>query len=205
MRDPETGASVRDRAAARIQVDALAAGARDDIKAQAKSLAAGGPLPVGDLGSGSDYSPFVQHLGVAAINLGFEGEGQSGGVYHSAYDTFEHYDRFGDPGFAYGVALAQTAGRLALRLADADLAPYRFADVADHRRRPSSTELKKLLTTEREHAEALDRLLGAKAFALAADPDRELGPADREIAVPNLDFAPLGRGPGPAEGQRGRL
>ncbi len=190
VRDPQTGASVRDRAAAHLQVEALAPGAREEQKERAKALAAGGPLPVGDLGSGSDYSPFVQHLGVAAINLGFEGEGQSGGVYHSAYDTFEHYDRFGDPGFSYGVALAQTAGRLALRLADADLAPFRFADVATIAA-AKVEELKKLLTSEREHAEALDRLLDSKAFALAADPRESWGPPDREIAVPRLDFAPL--------------
>ena len=80
-----------------------------------------------DLGSGSDYTPFVQHLGVASINLGFNGEGQSGGVYHSAYDTFDHFERFGDPGFAYSVLLAKTTGRLVLRAADADLLPLRFS------------------------------------------------------------------------------
>jgi N-acetylated-alpha-linked acidic dipeptidase len=142
------------------------------------------------MGSGSDYSPFVQHLGIAAINIGYSGEGESGGVYHSAYDTFEHYDRFGDPGFAYGVALAQTAGRLSLRAADADVVPLRFTDFADTVA-DKVEELKKLLRTEREHAETLDRLLDLKAFALAADPTEPWGPPDREIPVPNLDFSPL--------------
>ena len=121
--DPETGATVRARALAHLQVEALAPDASPELKARAKVAADGGDLPTGDLGSGSDYSPFVQHLGIAAINLGFGDEGQSGGVYHSAYDTFEHYDRFGDPGFVYGVALARTTGRLVLRAADADLGP----------------------------------------------------------------------------------
>jgi N-acetylated-alpha-linked acidic dipeptidase len=98
VRDPETGASTRDRAAAALQVDALASGAKDEVKARAKTVAATGELPVMDLGSGSDFSPFVQHLGIASMNIGYGGEGESGGVYHSAYDTFEHYRRFGDPG-----------------------------------------------------------------------------------------------------------
>ena len=188
--DPETGASVRDRAAAEIQVHALATDASAELKAGAKLLRDGGDLPTGDLGSGSDYTPFVQHLGIASINFGYEGEGQSGGVYHSAYDTFEHYDRFGDPGFAYGVALAKTAGRLVLRAADADLEPFQFGDFVESV--TSQTEdLKKLVATEREHAVALDRLLDQKAFALADDPTMGSGPPEREDIAPTLDFGAL--------------
>jgi N-acetylated-alpha-linked acidic dipeptidase len=190
VRDPETGASTRDRAAAALQVDALASGAKDETKARAKKVASTGELPVMDLGSGSDYSPFVQHLGIASMNIGYGGEGQSGGVYHSAYDTYEHYQRFGDPGFVYGVVLAQTIGRLALRAADSDVAPMRF-DAFANTVGDEVAELKKLLTTEREHAQALDRLLGQKAFTLAADPTEPSGPPDREIDVPSLDFTPL--------------
>ncbi|MGI9170533.1 MAG: M28 family peptidase, partial [Caulobacteraceae bacterium] len=126
VRDPETGVSVRDRAMAVLQVAALAPGAEEEQKAKAARAAAGGDLPVSDLGSGSDYTPFVQHLGIASLNIAYEGEGQSDGVYHSVYDTFEHYDRFGDPGMVYGVVLAQTGGRLALRAADAEVAPFQF-------------------------------------------------------------------------------
>ncbi len=190
VRDPETGASTRDRAAAALQVDAVAAGAKDEVKARAKKVAASGELPVTDLGSGSDFTPFVQHLGIASMNIGYGGEGQSGGVYHSVYDTYEHYQRFGDPGFAYGVVLAQTVGRLALRAADAGVAPMRFGPFADTVG-GQVEELKKLLTSEREHAQALDRLLAQKAFALAADPTQPSAPPDREIDVPSLDFAPL--------------
>ena len=190
VRDPETGANARDRAAAALQVDALASGAKDEAKARAKKVAASGELPVMDLGSGSDYSPFVQHLGIAAMNIAYGGEDQSGGVYHSAYDTYEHYQRFGDPGFVYGVVLAQTIGRLALRAADADVAPMRFSAFADTVH-DKVDELKKLLTSEREHAQTLDRLLDQKAFTLAADPTQSWGPPDREIDVPSLDFTPL--------------
>ena len=87
-------------------------------------------LRIGALGSGSDYTPFLQHLGVASLNLGYSGEG-AGGSYHSVYDSFDHYTRFGDPSFDYGIALAQTAGRVMLRLANAEVLPFEFLGVAD--------------------------------------------------------------------------
>ncbi|HEY5106208.1 MAG TPA: transferrin receptor-like dimerization domain-containing protein [Caulobacteraceae bacterium] len=190
VRDPETGASVRDRALASVQVRALEPGATEETKDEAKSAAAGGDIAVGDLGSGSDYSAFVQHLGIASIDFGFGGEGQSGGVYHSAYDTFEHYQKFGDPGMVYGVVLAKTGGRLILRTADADLLPMAFDNLA----RTVGVEveqLKKLAASERTQSETVDRLLDQKAFALAADPTKPWGAPDREVAVPNIDFSPL--------------
>jgi N-acetylated-alpha-linked acidic dipeptidase len=188
--DPETRVSVRDRAIADIQVKALASDASPESKARAKAAAAGGDVPLGDLGSGSDYTPFVQHLGIASINFGFEGEGQSGGVYHSAYDTFEHYAQWGDPGFVYSVVLAKTAGRLVLRAANADLAPFQFGDLAASVGQQTD-ELKKLVDTQREHAEVLNRLLDQGAFALSDDPTISSGPPDREVAPPKVDFAPL--------------
>ena len=188
--DPETSVSVRDRALAAIQVRALATDATPDLKARAKIARDGGDLPVGDLGSGSDYTPFVQHLGIASINLGYAGEGESGGVYHSAYDTFEHFSRFSDPGFAYSVVLAKTVGRLVLRAADADLAPFQFSDLAATVA-AETEELKKLVTTEREHAEAVNRLLDRNAFTLADDPTISNGPPEREEVAPAIDFAPL--------------
>lgn len=80
---------------------------------------------VGDLGSGSDYTPFLQHLGVPSLDFGFSGQF---GVYHSRFDNFEWMRRFGDPSFRYSVAAAQVYGTLALRLADADVLPYDFQD-----------------------------------------------------------------------------
>jgi len=87
-------------------------------------------LRIGALGSGSDYTPFLQHLGVASLNLGYSGE-SGGGSYHSVYDSFDHYARFGDGTFDYGIALAQTAGRVMLRLANSDVLPFEFLSVAD--------------------------------------------------------------------------
>ncbi len=190
VRDPQTGANVRDRALARLQVSAIAPDASAEVRAAAKSARAHGDLPVGDMGSGSDYTPFVQHLGIASANIGFGGEGQSGGVYHSAYDTFEHFERWGDPGFVYGRALAQTGGRLVLRAADADIAPLRFSELADTVAGHVEA-LKKLMETSRERSQAIDRLLDEKAFALAADPTISSGAPDHETVAPALDFGPL--------------
>jgi N-acetylated-alpha-linked acidic dipeptidase len=188
--DPETAVSVRDRALARLGVAALESGATSEVKARAAEAERTGKLPIGDLGSGSDYTPFVQHLGIASINLGFGGEGQSGGVYHSAYDTFEHYSRFGDPGFAYGVALAKTTGRLVLREADAEVVPLKFDNLASTIGEEVA-DLKKLVANRRDHARVIDRLLDEKAFALAADPKESWGPPDREDVAPEIDFSPL--------------
>ena len=87
----------------------------------------GGEARIGALGSGSDYTPFLQHLGVPSTDMGFGGDY---GVYHSSYDSFYWMDHFGDPGFVYHVAAAQIWGTLALRLADADALPFDYTDYA---------------------------------------------------------------------------
>jgi N-acetylated-alpha-linked acidic dipeptidase len=88
-------------------------------------------LRIGALGSGSDYTPFLQHLGVASANYGFGGEGNSAGVYHSIYDSFNWYTKFSDTTFVYGRTLAQAAGTSILRMADADVIPYEFGNFAE--------------------------------------------------------------------------
>ena len=129
--DPQTHVSVRERARAKMRVDGASDDAKPRDKEAAMLAAKGGDLPIGALGSGSDYSAFLQHLGIASLNLGFSGEEDQNGVYHSRYDSFDHYVRFGDPGFAYGVALSKVAGHTVLRLADADVLPLRFSDFSD--------------------------------------------------------------------------
>ncbi|MEP6511068.1 MAG: transferrin receptor-like dimerization domain-containing protein [Dokdonella sp.] len=190
VRDPETGVSVQRRLRAQLEVSGLEEGAKPEAKRVAKLAAAGGDLPIGGLGSGSDYSAFLQHLGIASINIGYEGEDQQGGVYHSVYDSFDHYDRFGDPGFAYGVALAQTAGRIVLRAAEASVLPLRFGDFADTVAHYTD-EVHKLADDKRKHSETLDRLLDVNAFKLAADPTLKSMPPPREDKVPFIDLAPL--------------
>ena len=192
VRDPETGVSIDARARAALQVAAMGPGVSEEFRRQAKQAAATGVQPLGPLGSGSDYSAFVQHLGVPSLNIGFSGEGDQGGVYHSAYDSFDHYVRFGDPKFEYGVALAQTAGRLALRAADADVQPQRFTDAATTIA-GYVDELKKLTADMRERTAVRNRLLDAGGYRLAADPTEVSRPPERESVVPVIDMAALDR------------
>ena len=84
------------------------------------------------LGSGSDYTVFIDHLGVASVNLGYGGEDPGSGQYHSIYDDFYYYSHFMDTDFVYGRALAQTAGTMMMRMADADVIPFQFSDLADN-------------------------------------------------------------------------
>ena len=189
VHDPEQPVSILQRQRAAIGARAFTDPSPRE-ETLAKRAAAGGDLPIGALGSGSDYSSFVQHLGIPSINLGFGGEDEQGGIYHSLYDTFEHYVRFGDPKFEYGVALGQTAGRMVLRSADADVLPFAFEPFAD----TVGTyleELKKLVTSGREKTENLNRLVRSGAFAEAADPTlTSIAPAIEEPA-PKIDFTAL--------------
>src|SRR6202035_2906568 len=90
----------------------------------------GKPLPLAPMGSGSDYTPFLQHLGIASLDFGYSGE-EEYGQYHSIYDSFDHFIRFMDTKFEYGVAMAKTGGRAVLRLADAPVLPFDFTSFAD--------------------------------------------------------------------------
>jgi N-acetylated-alpha-linked acidic dipeptidase len=189
--DPETGVSLAARARARMQVAGTAPGANEEAQDTAKIVAdAAHDLPIGALGSGSDYSAFQQHLGIAALNVGFGGEGQIGGVYHSAYDTYEHYSRFGDPGFAYAPVLAKVAGRMVLRMADADVPLARYGDFAETVSRYLD-QVKKLADTKREAAETQAKLLAANAYRLTDDPTKTSGPPTALKSVPHFNMAPL--------------
>ncbi|MEP6883077.1 MAG: transferrin receptor-like dimerization domain-containing protein [Dokdonella sp.] len=189
VRDPQTGVSVDQRMRASLQVDAFENPDADN-KRVAKLAANGDDLPIGGLGSGSDYSAFLQHVGIASLNIGFGGEDEQGGVYHSNYDSFDHYERFGDPGFVYGVALSQTAGRIVLRAANAEVLPLRFGDFSDTVAQYAD-EVHKLAESERERSNSLGKLLDGGAFKLAADPTKVLLAPPREDDVPFIDFAPL--------------
>ena len=176
--DPQTGLSVFERLHARR----LVRGASDD-------LGAAGDHRIAALGSGSDYTPFLQHLGIASLNLSYSGE-SGGGSYHSVYDSYDHYVRFSDPTFEYGVALARTAGRAVLRLADADVLPFVFAPFGDTVARYVD-EVTALTDGLRDETARTNRLLADGRYAAAADPTRTYVPPAREDAVPYLNFAPL--------------
>jgi N-acetylated-alpha-linked acidic dipeptidase len=193
LTDPETGTPVLARMRARIRLDALdpSAKEKDHLKAAAKM--AGDPerdVPIDALGSGSDYSTFIEHLGLPAMNIEYGGEGRSGGVYHSRYDTFEHHSRFVDPGFVYDAMLAKTIGRIVLHVADSDLPVQRAGDFAGEMAQDVS-EVKKLATDGREKAETQAGLLRDRAFALAADPTKPSGTPTALLPVPAFDFSPL--------------
>jgi N-acetylated-alpha-linked acidic dipeptidase len=188
VKDPQTGSSVLERTRALALVEAADKNASPDDRDFAGRVRAG-EWPIAALGSGSDFSSFLQHLGVASINLGF-GDDEPGGVYHSLYDSFDHYINIIDPGLDYGPALASTAGRLVLRVADADLLPLRFGDFAATVSRYTD-ELQKLADSMREQTDTVNELLDQHAFAVAASPVDPIGPPPRESAVPYLDFAPI--------------
>lgn len=190
VRDPQTSVSVGERLRARIQVNAYERGASEDQKRIAKQVGEGADLPIAALGSGSDFTPFLQYLGLTTLDVAYGGEDDQDGVYHSNYDTFEHYARFGDPKFEYGVAEAQTVGRVILRMANAEVLPMQFAGFADTVS-GYLDELHALTEGKRKKAEELRVLLERNAFALAADPTRAVGAPERLSEVPYLDFAPL--------------
>jgi N-acetylated-alpha-linked acidic dipeptidase len=144
---------------------------------------------IAPLGSGSDYSPFLQHLGIASLDLGFGGEGEYG-QYHSIYDSIAHFERFMDPDYAYGVALSKVAGRAVLRLADADLLPFEFTRAAT-RIGAFVADVQKLADTSRTDTVEHNRRIDDGVFAAVAAPGERLAPPKRRDAVPAFEFAPL--------------
>ncbi|MFQ5743209.1 MAG: M28 family metallopeptidase [Acidobacteriota bacterium] len=182
IEDPETDLSVWKRRQLADIARARSQGSRQKIRQRAN-------LRIGALGSGTDYTVFLDHLGVASLNLGFGGE-DSGGVYHSIYDDFYWYTHFADTDFTYGRALAQTAGTAVVRFADAEVLPYEFTGLADTVHQYLD-ELQALL--DGKQAEIRDRNLQIEegVFAATSDPRRPtLAPPVEEVP-PHLNFAPL--------------
>jgi N-acetylated-alpha-linked acidic dipeptidase len=189
--DPESGVSIGQRLRAHIRITALDPDAEEHVKEEAKAAAdAGKDFPIEALGSGSDFSSFIDNLGVPSLDVAFGEEGDSRGVYHSRYDTFEHHSRFVDPGFVYDALLAKTAGRLMLRVANADLPVQRisgFAEtISDY-----LEQVEKLADDERDQADTQSGLLRDRAFQLAADPTKSSGLPTALDRVPHLEFAAL--------------
>jgi N-acetylated-alpha-linked acidic dipeptidase len=178
--DPQTGLSVAARQRARM---------KSTGNAKARKEAARKNLRLNPLGSGSDYTPFLQHAGIASSNSGFGGEG-GGGSYHTLYDTYEHYTRFQDPEFVYGVALAQVNGRAMLRLANAEVLQFEFNSFAVSMKK-SVDELRKLADDMRTETERVNGLLEDGSFAAALDPTKQLQPPVKKEAPPHFNFAPL--------------
>ncbi|MGA3346655.1 MAG: M28 family metallopeptidase [Terracidiphilus sp.] len=89
--------------------------------------APGEEVHVGDLGSGSDYTAFFQHVGVPSTDIGSNGPY---GVYHSVFDNFAWFTMNADPNFVYLQEMARVFGLEALRMADADVLPYDYVAYA---------------------------------------------------------------------------
>jgi N-acetylated-alpha-linked acidic dipeptidase len=184
--DPETGGTVWKRA----QLRRIATGTPDERR-EARERP---ELRIDALGSGSDFTPFLQHIGVATLNIGYGEEGvSSDGVYHSIYDDLYWHSHFGDTSFVYGRALAQTAGTAVMRLAGAEVLPYRFGGLADAVRKYKA-ELVKLLSDRQDAVREQNRQLEEGAFAAMRDPWAPEAPPASEPVPPFLNFAPLENG-----------
>ncbi len=179
--DPQTGVSIKERQYARMMVQADNANRTKMLGNKYFKIAA--------MGAGSDYSPFLQHMGITSLDLGFGGESQ-GGEYHSIYDSYDNYVRFKDPGFKYGIALSKTAGRVIMRLADADALPFDFTSfyktVAGY-----ETEVKNLADSQRMERDNENKMIQENLFNLANDPQKVYKQPAVKETVPFLNFSEL--------------
>jgi N-acetylated-alpha-linked acidic dipeptidase len=180
VKDPESGATVLKRR----QAFAVSRGTTDERR-EARERA---DFRIGALGSGSDYTPFIQHAGIASINLGFGDEDQDG-IYHSIYDDFYFYTRYLDTDFAYGRALAETVGTAVIRLADADVVPMEFTNLADTVQK-YGRELKELLGKKQDDTRERNRQIADGVFAAMRDPRAPVPMPKVETIPPAINFAP---------------
>jgi len=180
--DPETQLSAWKRSRLHQIAEAKSAEQRKEIRER-------GDLRIPALGSGSDYTAFLQHDGVASLNIGFGGE-DGGGIYHSIYADFYWYTHFSDTDFVYGRALAQTGGTVVMRLADADLLPFEFGDFADTVQ-TYVKELKALSQKMQDDIRERNREIEEGVFKATDDPRHPLVAPAAEAVPPHLNFAPL--------------
>ena len=185
--DPETAAAgnkmtVWQRAQLTAIAEAKSAEDRKKIRERAD-------LRIGALGSGTDFTGFIDHLGIATLDMGFGGEDEEG-IYHSIYDDFYWYTRFSDTNFVYGRALAQTVGSSVMRLADAKVLPFDFVDFADTVEMYTKN-LQKLLADKQEEIRERNQELDEGMFKATFDPRHPTVAPAREEIPPHLNFAPM--------------
>ncbi|MEJ2615773.1 MAG: transferrin receptor-like dimerization domain-containing protein, partial [Ignavibacteriaceae bacterium] len=179
--DPEKNISVAKRWRSRLLVNGDEEEKRDAMNNK--------DLKIYPLGSGSDYSPFLQHIGVASLNIGYGGE-DNGGQYHSIYDSYDYYIRFGDPGFEYGITLAKTIGHAVLDLSESEILPFNFNNF-------SSTvkgyfnEISKLTDKMRKETEEQNKMIADSDYVYVSDPTKTYIPPEKKEPVPFINFAPL--------------
>src|SRR5271169_5881053 len=180
--DPETKFSAWKRQRLHEIANAKTPELREEIRKRAD-------LRIPALGSGSDYTAFLQHDGVASLNIGFGGE-DNGGIYHSIYDDFYWYTHFADTDFAYGRALSQTGGTAMMRMADANLLPFQFTDFADDVKF-YVREVEKFATHRREEIQEVNQKIQEGLYEATSDPRETWVTPKKEEVPPHLNFAPL--------------
>ena len=181
VNDPRLDMTLKERYRARQKIN----GESEQEKKDAERA----DIRIYPMGSGSDYTPFLQHLGIASANLGFGGEAD-GGSYHTLYDTYENHTTWNDPGLVYGATLPKVTGRATLRLANAPRLPFEFTGFADNVALYVS-ELEELADGMREETATNSELIDSGAYAAALDPNKSLGAPARHEPVPHFGFAPL--------------
>ncbi len=187
IEDPETNLQgTRMTVWRRAQLSAIAEAKSADDR---KELRQRTDLRIEALGSGTDFTAFIDHLGIASLNLGYGGEDEEG-IYHSVYDDFYWYTHFSDRDFVYGRALAQTVGTTVMRLADAEVLPFDFVNLADTVGMYTKN-LQKLLADKQEEIRERNQELDEGLFKATFDPRRPTVAPVREEVPPHLNFAPM--------------
>jgi N-acetylated-alpha-linked acidic dipeptidase len=179
--DPESGVSSWKRLQSSRIIDGSPEVRRDAREREDLRIAA--------LGSGSDYSSFLDHLGIASLDLGYGGE-DDGGIYHSIYDDFYWFTHFSDSSFVYERALAQAEGTAVLRLANADLLPFGFTNLSETAQ-GYVKELQSLRDKRAEQIAERNRQIEEGLFKLTSDPRDPVTAPQRQSPAPQLNFAPL--------------
>lgn len=180
--DPQTNVSVFKRAQDHRVINAAGNEAKKKILDEKE-------LTIGAMGSGSDYSSFIQHAGIPSLDIGYGGEDE-GGEYHSIYDSYDLYTKYKDPGFQYGVTLAETAGHAVLRMANADVLPFDFTHLYNTIE-GYSNELTTLLQKTREATEIENQVIRSGGYLAGEDPTKKYVVPAVKSDVPYLDFSPL--------------
>jgi N-acetylated-alpha-linked acidic dipeptidase len=180
--DPQTGANLFERLKAREVVTAASPQLAREMMDKTK-------LHLDALGTGSDFSPFLQHLGLPVLNLGFSGEDNSGD-YHSIYDSYDNFVRFIDPGFYYGATLSKMAGHVSLRMLNADILPFDFR-ILYKEIKTYTTELQTMISNLRESTSVNNEIIRKKYLLIATDTANYFSPPVLKQEVPYIDFSPL--------------
>jgi len=180
--DPQTGVTLFERLKAKEVVTAASPQLAKEMMDKTK-------IHLDALGTGSDFSPFLQHLGLPVLDLSFSGE-DNNGVYHSIYDSYDNFIRFVDPGFYYGAALSKVAGHISLRMLDADVLPFDYRMLYKEVK-TYSTELQSLLSNLRESTSVNNEIVRKKYLLIATDTANAFSPPVLKQEVPYIDFSPL--------------